>query len=200
MVIAMNVPVLHAWVDESAQGRGGQLADGIYLLAATVADPTRCDVIRDALRGLIARGSQRLHWVEESEKRRRLIAEAIAEHEVLTTVVIASPLDPRRQERARRRCMERLYYELERMHVEHVWIESRHPSLNRRDLQMIASLRQTGAVSAELRFDFIRPYDEPMLWVPDAVAGAVGAARKWGSTDTNQVLAAGLEEIDVDMS
>lgn len=34
-------PALHAWVDESLHGAGGALAEGVYLLAATIADPER---------------------------------------------------------------------------------------------------------------------------------------------------------------
>jgi len=39
---------------------------------------------------------------------------------------------------------------------------------------MVAALRGSRTVPSNIRIDFERPVAEPMLWIPDAVAGAVG--------------------------
>lgn len=173
-----STPALHAWVDESMHTRGGVLTDGIYILAAAVADPETCDPIRDELRRLLPGRARRLHWRDENARRRRVIAGAVASLDVAQTVVIGAPLDQHRQERARRLCMEKLLHELAALGVSHAWVERREASLNRRDRQMVNVLRARHAIPATLTVDFIHPEGEPMLWLPDVAAGAVGAYRR----------------------
>jgi hypothetical protein len=166
---------LHAWVDESMRAaRDGN--DGLYLLAAVVADPGVCDAVRDSLRSLVWKAAGRLHWRDETPSRRRKIAELIGGQDLAHVVVVGAPIDHRRQERARAQCLERLLYELEQLGVSQVWLETRHFALNERDLKLVEALRGKRSVSSEIRVEFARPKDEPMLWVPDAVAGAVNAA------------------------
>lgn len=92
-------------------------------------------------------------------------------------VVIGTPLDVSKQERARRKCMERLFFELERLGVSHIIGESRTQSLNMRDVRMLDSLRSQQMIPSHLRLDFARPSEEPMLWLPDVIAGVVGDER-----------------------
>jgi hypothetical protein len=49
-------------------------------------------------------------------------------------------------------------------------------SANRRDWRLVDSARGEGLISRELAVDFAQPLQEAMLWLPDAVAGAVTAA------------------------
>ncbi|PRI11010.1 hypothetical protein [Leucobacter massiliensis] len=161
-------------MDESIHTAGGPLAEGIYLLAATVADPAACEPIRDTLRGLLLGKSTRLHWYDQTPRRRRLIAGVLADLDVTHTIIVGAPIDPHRQERARRLCLERLLHELHSLGVERVWAETRTQSLNDRDRTMVAALRSRGAIPAHLAVEFAQPDQEPMLWLPDAVAGAVG--------------------------
>ncbi len=57
-------------------------------------------------------------------------------------------------------------------------MESRGSALDRRDLTMVASMRSSGMLTESLHVAFARPLEEPMLWMPDAVAGAVSADLK----------------------
>lgn len=59
--------------------------------------------------------------------------------------------------------------------VSDVSIEARTESLNRRDMRMLDALRSRGTLAAGLAVTFARPIQEPMLWLPDAIAGAVSA-------------------------
>lgn len=173
-----DAPALHAWVDESMHPCGGGLAEGIYLLAATIAAPAECDRIRWDLRELLIGRNERLHWRDETAERRRQIAAAIGSLELVHTVVVGAPLDEHKQERARRLCMELLLIELDRCGVRQVWVESRKATQNSRDLRMLDAVRNKGVIGAGLHLDFALPKAEPMLWLPDAVAGAVGLAHR----------------------
>ncbi|MEV0282823.1 MULTISPECIES: hypothetical protein [unclassified Kribbella] len=118
----------------------------------------------------------RLHWVAESAKRRDLIAETVAGLGVVAIVVVGSPVHRLKQERARRCCLERLFYELDQLGVSEICLESRAPSQDNRDRSLVDSARDKSLLSRGTSVEFARPLQEPMLWLPDAVAGAVTAA------------------------
>jgi hypothetical protein len=172
-----EVGALHAWVDESIQRTDGS---GCYLLAAAVIRPSGADGVRDELRRLLPGRSRRLHWRDEGMRRRRILAGAVASIEAVHTVVIGTPVDHRRQERARRLCLERLVFELRSRGVTHVWMESRTPTLNARDRMMVDVLRIRRVIGDDLVVDTALPEQEPLLWLPDIVAGAVGLDRRGG--------------------
>lgn len=192
-----DLPTLHAWVDESIVT--GTI-EGYYVLAATVAEPGLCEPVREQVRRLLVGRSQRLHWRDEPQRRRRLIARTVASLDPTHTVVVGAPVDPRRQERARRLCMERLLYELGALRVRHVWLETRTESLNRRDLELVAALRSKGALVDTTVVDFALPTDEPMLWLPDAVAGAVTSHRRGDDAEPYAAIRVRLTEHDITLA
>ena len=166
---------LIAWVDESVIV-GGDDRPGAYTLAAVIAEDDAIEGLRDDLRALTERKIVRLHWVAESTKRRDLIVETVAALGVVAIVVVGSPVHRQKQERARRCCLERLLYELDQLGVSQAWLESRAPAQNKRDRSLVDSARRKGLLSHRTSIEFARPLQEPMLWLPDAVAGAVTAA------------------------
>jgi hypothetical protein len=168
---------LSAWIDESLIIDSRDVPD-TYTLAAVVADQDDCDDLRATMLDLAVRPRVRLHWVAESAKRRDLIAHRISTLDIAAIVTVGAPMDRSKQERARRCCLECLLYELDRFGVTQVWLESRAASQDRRDRRLVDSARDKGLISRELSVDFAQPVQEPMLWLPDAVAGAVAAARR----------------------
>lgn len=98
-------------------------------------------------------------------------------------VAVAAPIDPRRQERARRKCLERLLWELTELGTRDVLLESRQERRDVHDRKAIAAAQQRGAIPADLRYSFGRPDQEPLLWLADAVAGVVSAARAGPPSD-----------------
>ena len=191
----MTGPDLHAWVDESVHLDAPD--GGIYVLAAAIGHPgVELDGMRETLRALVPSRQTRLHWHTESDASRRRIIDAIASMNLVQLVVVRVHVDPRRQERSRRKCMERLLFELSDRHVREAWLEGRDAALNRRDATLVEALRGSRSISSDLRVDFARPLDEPMLWVPDSVAGAVALAHKAGRRDYRDMLAASLSEIE----
>ncbi len=188
---------VHAWIDESIHAPSVQVPQGMYLVAAAIASPRSCDPARAELRKLVPKGAGRLHWRNESDPRRRKIAATISRLDCVNVVIVGLQVDPRKQERARSKCMERLFYELGLRDVTRAWIESRTPELNERDRTLVARLRSRGALPAGLFVDFEVPSVEPMLWVPDAVAGSVGMARKSIDLDIRASMAEMITEIDL---
>jgi hypothetical protein len=167
---------LSAWVDESVIAGGGRHAAGAYTLAAAVTETAAAEDIRADLRRLTLRKAGRLHWVDESAKRRDDLAAAVVAIDLAAIVTVGSPVQRSKQERARRCCLERLFYELGSMGVSRVCLESRAAAADRRDLRLLDYARDKRLVPADFRVNFARPKDEPMLWLPDIVAGAVTAA------------------------
>ena len=193
-----SIPVLTAWVDESIHAAmrtaNGTMTDGMYILAAVIADSGTCEPIREELRRLLPGRAKRLHWRDENPRRRRVIAGALAGLDVTHVMVVGIPVDPHRQERARRLCLERLLHELNALGVTRVWVETRTESLNKRDIRMIDALRSAGTLPDRVAIGFADPVAEPMLWLPDAVAGAVGAHRRGTDHEPYEMLRQAMTE------
>jgi hypothetical protein len=154
---------------------------GFYILAAVVCDAGGCDPIREALRELLDEGQRKLHWGQESPERREKIMATVAQVDMAAVVVIGTPLAKKKQERARAMCMETLAMHLDGLGVVQVYLERRTPALDQRDHRLIDSIRGKKLISAGMRIDVQQPSIEPMLWMPDIVAGAVGADKVRGN-------------------
>jgi len=185
---------LHSWVDESMHVDGD---NGLYILAAVVCDVGSCDPIRDALRELLDEGQPKLHWGAESLERKEKIIRAAAQIDMAAVVVIGAPLAKKKQERARAVCMETLLVHLAAMDVTHVLLEERTSSLNDRDMKLIDSIRGKKLIPNELRIDVGRPSVEPMLWIPDIVAGAAGADRVRGDPQYLDLIHSTVTQLDI---
>lgn len=187
---------LHAWVDESMKVDPED--QGTYILASVVCDPTCCDPVRDLLRSLLQGKEPRLHWRNEDDRRRTKIAAAVGTVDMAAIVVVGVPMAKKKQERARRICMETLMPALEGLGVSRVFMEARTPSLVTRDREQVANLVGKKLITKNLRVLSARPRDEPMLWVPDAVAGAVGAARA-GESQWLDLMRHTVTELDIEL-
>lgn len=170
---------------------------GTYLLAAALADPMLCAGVRETMVGLRAPGQAKLHWRNEDDSRRRKIVTAVANCRIASMVIIGTPLAKSKQERGRALCMERLLYELDGLGVDRVYLESRTKTLNARDMTTVVRLRGVNAISSLLRVEIENPSEEPMLWIPDIVVGAVKAARS-GQEEYLSRFAPYVEQIEID--
>lgn len=167
-----------AFVDESQIGGTGS---GLpYLLTASFAFGVDVDDVRDVLRGLLPRGARKLHWREATDAKRAEIISALASLELIHIVIVRDRTESETPERSRRACMEMLLYELGMMEVDHAVFESRGPS-DSRDLHMVSALRARKVLLRPMRVDHMPGPSEPLLWIPDVVNGAVGAALGGGA-------------------
>lgn len=183
---------LHAWVDESMH-----VKHGLYLLAAVVCDAAGCDPYRDRLRSLLDATQPKLHWGTESPQRRTQIIQTVSGFDMSSVVVIGAPMDRRKQERARAVCMESLTMHLAEQGVTQIYLEERESNLNARDQRLIDSIRGKKLIPTSLRIDIARPSVEPMLWLPDIMAGAVGQERVHQMSDYIDPLRSMLTELDI---
>ncbi|MFI2564206.1 hypothetical protein [Paenarthrobacter sp. NPDC018779] len=170
---------LHAWVDESM--RTVNVKEPMYMLGAAVADPSGCDLVRDDLRSILTDGPK-LHWRDMDNRAKKLSIDLLGALDAAHIVVVAAPLEPRRQERARAKCMERLFSELGAVGVTSVFLESRTRSLNARDMHLVDKLRGRRVMPESLRVEIQLPSEEPMHWIPDQVLGAMGDAEAGDAT------------------
>ena len=90
-----------------------------------------------------------------------------------STIVVASPINPRKQERARRKDLEALAPLLEAEGVARLVMESRFPAADERDAAHFRAMRRRGFVSS-IELHFADPAIEHQLWVPDQILGAWG--------------------------
>jgi ribosomal protein S12 len=166
-----------AYVDESSRVRAG-----LYVLAAVIVADAQAEWHQEALLALLHRGQRRLHWRNENSKRRAQLVSAVRHLPHTGAVVIATGVTPRRQERARRKCIERLLAELADRRIAAVVFERRHEELDARDRTMVAALRRQRTVPAWLRVSWVAATDEPLLWLPDIAAGAASLAAAGDAT------------------
>lgn len=160
-----------AFLDESLSDQ--RRDPHVYLLAAAVCDQAALLPARDAISALKLRGQLKLHWHSESDKLRQLITETIAGLPLDHLVVVRDGRPGERTERRRRHCLERMLYELDQLKVATATFESRGPKDDQRDRRMLDALRSKQHVSAHLRITHVAGPHEPMLWVADAICGAI---------------------------
>ncbi|WP_034253121.1 MULTISPECIES: hypothetical protein [Arsenicicoccus] len=180
---------LRAWVDESASVH--DLDPGAYILAAAIGPAHLEDDTRHSMRSLRLPGQNKLHWRDEDERRRGVIATTIAALEHTYLVVVREGCASDNLKRRRNKTIERLLPELELLGVTQVTFESRGSADDKRDLDLVQALRGRGRLGPAVRIHHVRGRDEPLLWIPDAVCGAVTNAR----TTTGEYLDALHERI-----
>lgn len=165
-----------AYVDESLRGTGRPL----YVVAAVVIidDP---QPVREAMFDMVLPGQCRFHWHDESDVRRLAMVERMASLGVSIFGYVHRGLSTR-PERARVLCLRRALWDMRHHGVAELVIETRHAPADRRDRQTIVRAQQAGVAAAALVYSFEKPDKQPLLWLPDAAAGAIAAAAA-GETD-----------------
>lgn len=175
-----------AYVDESARVPG----EGLYLVASVVVFVDRASEIRERLRRLLLPRQLRFHWREESPKRRLEMLKLIQELRVEARAYVRNPTGRREQGRARRLCLEELLWDLRQLGIGELVIESRGEDLDRQDRQAIIEARRALIAPDGLKYGFARPKEEPLLWIPDSIAGAVAACEVDPGCEYGEALAA----------
>jgi len=155
----------------------------LYVIAAAVIAAENHDLARDLMRPLLRpplapSSAIKLHYRDLSPTGRRKAAETVSGIEATHLVVVGVPVNPRKQERARRKCLERLLIELDAWDVEQLLLETRIQTQNRLDIKLVSAVHAKRYISRRLWVDHRLPSTEPLLWIPDIVAGAVGDARE----------------------
>ena len=160
-----------AWGDESARMRH---KPPIYLLCASIFEEGSEEGLRELAKAKPA-GMRKLHWhdLDVKEKVRSLEAISRIPHWNMVAICSPMPIGPR-QERARRKCFERLLPQLEERGVDLLRLESRWKQEDQADVDMVHALRNRKMIE-RIRIEHVRPdAGEARLWVPDQILGAIG--------------------------
>ena len=161
---------------------------GVYVVAVVLVPPARADGLRFDLRQLFGRRAQRFHWHQEKDPVRQTMLEFIADANLAAVSATSRLRDARVQERARALTLERVLWELRPMRVRHLVLESRQERNNQRDRRRILAAQSAGIAARDLTYEFGLPNSEPLLWVADALAGAVLAAEAGLNTSMIEIV------------
>ena len=158
---------VHAFVDESQRDR--------YIICAAVVAPQDLRAIRGELRAMRLPGQRSLHFAQESPRRRRSLLKSISQLPLRVCLYESVEREPA----ARRLAIDALLHDLIGMNGRRLIIEHREPSQDRRERSQIATAVQVRRAPEGLEYEHLARHEEPLLWVPDAVAWSYGASGDW---------------------
>ncbi len=164
-----------AFVDESF--RRGSDGKGYFLMAAVLVPDELHATITKRLRSYVSPGQRRWHFRDERlSSRRRFLAEVAQLHELeVVAVAFCCPTpSQRKSEQARVRCIWNLVADLRDREVQTAVFESRQEHNDRKDRREIMAADRDGVAASDLVYRHGRPREEPLLWLADAIVGAVG--------------------------
>ena len=147
-----------------------------YLLCGVMVEAARAGQLRREVRGLLLPGQRRLHFKLEGKRRRRVLLDQLATLDVEVVVLQCRVTRSRSAEEARAECLTRLVA-LAQSSAEAatLYIERR----NGLDAHDRAAIVRARSPEPPLNFEHLRPHSDPLLWLPDAFAWAVGARGEW---------------------
>lgn len=159
-------------IDESTP----ESARGIHYVigAAVLLEPAQREEVRERLLKLMEGRQTPFHWKREGVQKRGRMIELIGDLEVGVFATVHHPVARARQEVARRQSLETLVPTLVREGVSELVIESRGPQ-DAKDRQALVELGHAGLCPADIQYSFDAK-TEPLVWLPDAVAGLLSEA------------------------
>ncbi|XBB67260.1 hypothetical protein ABFU82_24645 [Nocardioides sp. WV_118_6] len=162
-----------AYVDESEPSSGETYLLGCALVGADDADGVRTTLVRAR-----RRGERKVHWHDRLPAERPPLARLVAGLPVKHLLVVRDDCRGERSERRRRKCLEHLLWILDSAHeVGSVTLEARQARQNAGDMDLLSVMRSARIVRSDLRLHHVAGPQEPLLWIPDVVAGAFSAGR-----------------------
>ena len=162
------MPCITAYVDEAVPRTGAN-----YLLACAVVVDDQADEIRARLVRAKLPVERKVHWHSRRPTERTSLIDGIAPLPVKFLLVVRPEQFAEPPERSRRKCIERLVWLVDQNHgVEDMIFEARETQQNENDRRLLGALRARRIVSAKLRMRHVPGPREPLLWLPDVIAGA----------------------------
>ncbi|MCX5090900.1 hypothetical protein OOK36_18745 [Streptomyces sp. NBC_00365] len=146
------------------------------MISAVVLTSHEVQRARDEMAALLLAGQRKLHWRNESARRRSSLARRTAA--IKSEVVIATwcGMNNAHQERARRKAQQTLLAALVDRDVAQAVFESRGPIRDNGDIAGLAGLRRSGVLPESMLVSHAAGPLEHALWAADVVVGAFGAA------------------------
>lgn len=160
---------VHAFVDESRRG-------SLYLVAAAIAQPGHLRQLRRELRRLLLPGQREVHFNDQKDPRRRVLADAIAR--LLVEVRVYRRSCDRDDEPYRQECIDRITSDLLIRGAHRLVLDSR-AELDANDEATIRAAIVRHPHSTRLVYEHVDSASECLLWVADASAWCFGAGGHW---------------------
>lgn len=145
--------------------------------AAVLLDPDRHGEVRARAAQVIGTRKRPFHWKDEGIEKRRAMIHVLGELEIGVFATVHRPISPDRERQARRATLTDLVMRLDKEGVDELVIESRGTALDGEDQRILIAGRLEGTWSPELTYSF-EGKREPLLWLPDAVAGMLSEAER----------------------
>jgi hypothetical protein len=159
-----------AFSDESVH-----TAAGVFVQAVALVDPDRQEFAREAMRALRPSGAARLHWVRNAASLRHQTIGAVVAETVQVKAYLAYFDHERRQDEARRRCLIQLLLEHGGPPVSEIVLDRRSDHQDVRDHAFLMAQCMRFGLPRPPKVRIADSGTEPLLWLADAVAGAVAA-------------------------
>ena len=156
-----------ALVDESI----GVAGDGFYVVAMVLIATEQRDIVRRRVRHVMPSANQRFHFHRESAATKLGMLGLLGEVAAHAVAYRITPAPTRHQNEARDRCLNAMAADLGG--VTELLLESRDAMNDVRDRRVIAGAVRRGLIAPGVEYGHRRPREEPLLWLADALAGAV---------------------------
>lgn len=158
----------HVYVDETK-------AKGYLMVAVTVSDGQLAGARRQ-LRSLLKPGLRRLHFVRDNDDLRIRALKTIGALGLTAAIYDASACSPERQ--ARDLCIGAIVCDAAEQQCSRVIFEL-DQTLATRDRQVLYQAVQKFGLENDLVYSLQQGYEEPLLWLPDAVAWCWARGGRW---------------------
>ncbi|MCP4307815.1 MAG: hypothetical protein GY788_23660 [bacterium] len=151
------------------------------VLDATGPDDTACLYLRERLTHVLAERKRPFRWKDEGIVKKGQVVDLIVESELFAVAAISHPGERYHQRRNRAECLTVVCQQLAVEGVSSIIVESRSDQ-DQDDVRAIRLAQKDGRLPANFPDLQFRDKTESLLWLPDAVAGAVREAE----TRTNE--------------
>jgi len=167
-----------ALIDESLALRpnGYQyvIASAIVVSAPSI-DHVDIESLREAVRQLVAARSRPFRWKHEGVIKKGEMIDLIVNEQLFVTASISKPRKAHHDRLSRAECLTNVCAQLAIEGIEELVIESRGVQ-DTDDISTIQAAKKSGSLPESFPEPDFRGKSEPLLWIPDAVAGAIREA------------------------
>ncbi len=147
---------------------------GTYLLCAVAVESRRIQLCRKTIASFSRANQRRIHFVKERTDRRRQLLSMMVRLPIAAGFFTAEG----QQVLARQSCLQDAIVALANLPVSRLVLEMADGEFSR-DRKTMTELRRKVPWLADASLEHMRAHEEPLLWLPDALAWAYGASADW---------------------
>ncbi len=146
-----------------------------FTLTAVFVDLEQVPRLRVELVKLRMKGQRRIHFVDESDSRRRQIAGVLEKLDMHTIFFVTAE---KAEREARKRCLAALVASLDTDANYQIWLELDESHLAH-DKACITQALATQSMIDRVEFLHVTPYQQELLWIPDALGWIRNRGSDW---------------------